>query len=215
MTSVHFTANFETLLQVKAYQEFFFTHLLPGEGDLDAEWGSLMEKYRAKSGLYCQMLLEILEEMGLTAQVKRVIVDSEYRVSATDSELLLPDTFDPEKGDLSLFLSPESFEHPGAIRHELGHLQDSLSPGFDYKRLRQISNAAVNEVWNVFIDSRLEREKTPGLGKEERWHYFCLTFPRMPPPQRRAYFDALWSTSSYTHEEVILHEKALKGYAEI
>ena len=213
MTSIHFTANFEALLQVKAYQEFFFTHLLPGEGDLDGEWGSLVERYRAKLGLYGQMLREILEEMGLTTQIKRVIVDSEYRVSATDSELLLPDTFDPETGELRLFLSPESFEHPGSIRHELGHLQDRLSSGFDYKRLRQLSNASVNEVWNVFIDSRLEREKTPGLVKEERWHYFSLTFPRMPPSQRRAYFETLWSLTSYNHEEVIFYGEALKDYA--
>ena len=215
MPSVHFTANFEALLQMKAYQEFFFTYLLPLDGELDGEWGSLVEKYREKMGLYCQMLLEILEEMGLTAQVKKVIVDSEYRVSATGSEFLLPDTFDPEMGELRLFLSPESFEHPGAIRHELGHLQDRLSPGFDYKRLQQLSSTALNEVWNVFIDRRLEREKTPGLAKEERWHYFSLTFPRMPSSQRREYFETLWSSTSYTHGDVILHGDALKGYAQL
>ena len=79
MPSVHFTANFEALLQMKAYQEFFFTYLLPLDGELDGEWGSLVEKYREKMGLYCQMLLEILEEMGLTAQVKKVIVDLNTR----------------------------------------------------------------------------------------------------------------------------------------
>jgi len=213
MTSVNFTANFEALLQMKAYQEFFFTYPLPLDGELDGEWGSLVERYREKIGLYSQMLQEILAEMGLTAQVKKMIVDSEYRVSATSSELLLLDTFHSDIGELRLFLSPESFEHPGTIRHELGHLQDWLSSGFDYKRLRPLFNTAVNEVWNVFIDSRLDREKTPGLTKDERWHYFSLTFPRMPPSQKRAYFETLWSFSSYTHEEIILHGEALKGYA--
>lgn len=215
MTSVHFTAHFEALLQMKSYREFFFSSLLPLEGDLDAEWGSLMERYREKAVHYCRMMREILKEMRLTAQVKKVVIDAEYRVSATDSELLLPDSFSPEIGELKLFLSPESFEKPNTIRHELGHLQDKISHGFDYEKLRRLYNAAVNEVWNVFIDSRLEREKTPGLTKEERWHYFSLTFSRMPPTQRRPYFETLWSSASYTHEEVIFHAEALKDYAEI
>ena len=215
MTTVHFTAHFEALLQMKAYQEFFFSSLLPLDGDLDAEWGSLMERYREKAAHYCRLLQDILKEMRLTAQVKKVVIDAEYRVSATDSELLLPDSFNPEIGELNLFLSPESFEKPHTIRHELGHLQDRLSHGFGFEKLRRLYNAAVNEVWNVFIDSRLEREKTPGLTKEERWHHFSLTFPRMPPTQRRAYFETLWNSASYTHEEVIFHAEALKDYAEI
>ncbi len=215
MTSVHFTAHFEALLQMKAYQEFFFSSLLPLDDDLDAEWGSLMERYREKAAHYCHLLQEILKEMRLTAQVKKVVIDAEYRVSATDSELLLPESFDPEIGELKLFLSPESFENPPTIRHELGHLQDRVSHAFDYEKLRRLYNAAVNEVWNVFIDSRLEREKTPGLTQEERWHYFSLTFPRMPPTQRRSYFETLWNSASYTHEEVIFHGEALKEYTEL
>ena len=215
MTSVHFTAHFEALLQMKAYQEFFFSSLLPLEGDLDAEWGSLMKRYREKAVHYHRVLQDILKEMRLTAQVKKVVIDAEYRVSATDSELLLPDSFNPEIGELMLFLSPESFEKPSTIRHELGHLQDRLSHDFGYEKLRQLYNDAVNEVWNVFIDSRLEREKTPGLTKEERWHHFSLTFPRMPPTQRKAYFETLWSSASYTHEEVIFHGEALKEYTEL
>ena len=215
MTSVHFTAHFEALLQMKAYQEFFFSSLLPLEGDLDAEWGSLMERYREKAAIYCRLLKDILKEMKLITQVKKVVIDAEYKVSATDSELLLADSFNTEMGELKLFLSPESFEKPHSIRHELGHLQDKISHAFDYEKLRQLYNAAVNEVWNVFIDSRLEREKTPGLMKEERWRYFSLTFHRIPPTRRRSYFEDLWSSASYTHEEVIFHANALKGYAEL
>lgn len=89
--------------------------------------------------------------------------------------------------------SPRSFTE--ACLHELSHLRDDHQSGVDLTGAPVSEREALNELWNVWIDGRLNRRGLPAMTRGERRRVFARTLREMPRYRARGerVFQALWS----------------------
>jgi hypothetical protein len=64
--------------------------------------------------------------------------------------------------------------------HELCHLKDDHESGVDLSGHPERDREALNELWNVWIDGRLNRRGLPAISRAERRRVFARTLERAP-----------------------------------
>ena len=99
------------------------------------------------------------------------------------------------------------------LRHELMHVSDMIDEGFgygtelfDYSTLeKRIIRDRYRLFWDIFVDSRLEREGRETIAtKEERKKEFVSFFSKIPEETRDLIFERMWSGEEpLTHERMI------------
>ena len=102
--------------------------------------------------------------------------------------------------------SPRSFLD--TLFHEFAHIHDELRHGIRAEAVPPSARQAFNEVWNVWIDGRLQRSGKPGLKRRARLAFFRSTFPGALDSGR--IFDELWNADSLDHEALIRAVQGLK-----
>ncbi|MBI4363886.1 MAG: hypothetical protein HY568_00495 [Candidatus Latescibacteria bacterium] len=82
-----------------------------------------------------------------------------------------------------------------ACLHELYHLRDDHEAGVDLSAQPEEGREALNELWNVWIDGRLNRRGLPAMSRVERHRVYVRTlrgYPRFAWRGERI-FQALWT----------------------
>jgi hypothetical protein len=113
----------------------------------------------------------------------------------------------------SRFSNPEEAQELDAfLIHELMHAKDMVDPEFDYEdsfipgnpSVKNLITARFRLLWNVYVDSRLERMGVVSiLSKQGRFREFDNFYRKIPEKQRKGIFEGLWRTEMFTHEELL------------
>lgn len=82
-----------------------------------------------------------------------------------------------------------------ACLHELSHLRDDHQSGVDLTGAPPCDREALNELWNVWIDGRLNRRGLPAMTRGERRRVYVRTLRGAPRFRARGerVFQALWN----------------------
>jgi len=108
-------------------------------------------------------------------------------VSEDDSEIINPRiSFNHETCGVTLYVVSQLYRRNNCdyiLYHEFGHIADRLNPNFGYSdekksSLTDIEQYALMEVWNLYIDSRLNHYGLFQLGENDRSVY-CLINGRL------------------------------------
>ncbi len=113
----------------------------------------------------------------------------------------------------SRFSNPEEAQELDAfLIHEFMHAKDMVDPEFDYEdafipgnpSVKNLITARFRLLWNVYVDSRLERAGIISvLPREARYREFDNFYRKVPEQQRRGIFEGIWQTEKFTHEELL------------
>ena len=113
----------------------------------------------------------------------------------------------------SRFSNPEEAQELDAfLIHEFMHAKDMVDPEFDYEdafipgnpSVKNLITARFRLLWNIYVDSRLERAGIISvLPREARYREFDNFYRKIPEQQRRGIFEGLWQTEKFTHEELL------------
>lgn len=113
----------------------------------------------------------------------------------------------------SRFSNPEEVQELDAfLIHEFMHAKDMVDPEFDYEdsfipgnpSVKNLITARFRLLWNVYVDSRLDRMGVVSvLSREARYREFDNFYRKIPETQRRGIFEGLWQTEVFTHEELL------------
>jgi hypothetical protein len=113
----------------------------------------------------------------------------------------------------SRFSNPEEVQELDAfLIHEFMHAKDMVDPEFDYEdsfipgnpSVKNLITARFRLLWNVYVDSRLDRMGVVSvLSREARYREFDNFYRKIPETQRRGIFEGLWRTEVFTHEELL------------
>lgn len=157
-----------------------------------------------------KMMRKILEEFSRVDKVVSVFVVQAEEDEEAD---LVGEEGKPEL--ILIRLRPESFLQPAllnkVLKHELMHVSDMLDEDFGY-RMERLGNSLVEEMtvkdkyrllWDIYIDSRLERRGAGQEAKELRFAEFERLYQKIPEQHRNKVFEALWSTQRMTHSELL------------
>lgn len=95
-------------------------------------------------------------------------------------------------------LAPRHFSRRSfaeACLHELLHLRDDHELGVELSGYPEREREALNELWNVWIDGRLNRRGLPAMSRAERRRIYRRTLSALPgfPKRGERVFQALWS----------------------
>jgi hypothetical protein len=100
--------------------------------------------------------------------------------------------------------------------HEFLHLKDDHEAGVDLAGHPEADRDALNELWNVWIDGRLNRRGLPAMSRAERRRVYVRTlgrYPRFPRTGERI-FKALWAADHLGPTELRAFLIELQGPAE-
>lgn len=91
-----------------------------------------------------------------------------------------------------------------ACLHELYHLRDDHEAGVDLAAQPEQGREALNELWNVWIDGRLNRRGLPAMTRAERHRVYVRTLGGYPRFSRRGerIFQALWTADHLGPKEL-------------
>ncbi|PIR00800.1 MAG: hypothetical protein COV66_05100 [Nitrospinae bacterium CG11_big_fil_rev_8_21_14_0_20_45_15] len=113
----------------------------------------------------------------------------------------------------SRFSNPEDVKDLGAfLIQEFMHAKDMVDPEFDYEdafipgnpSIKNLITARFRLLWNMYVDSRLERMGVIStMPKEARFREFDNFYRKVPDKQRRGIFEGVWRTEVFTHEELL------------
>jgi len=95
-------------------------------------------------------------------------------------------------------IAPQQFSRRSfaeACLHELFHLKDDHDSGVDLTGAPVAEREALNELWNVWIDGRLNRRGLPAMTRGERRRVYARTLSGTPGYRKRGdrIFQALWN----------------------
>ena len=95
-------------------------------------------------------------------------------------------------------IAPQQFSRRSfaeACLHELFHLKDDHDSGVDLTGAPVAEREALNELWNVWIDGRLNRRGLPAMTRAERRRVYARTLACCPGYRGRGerIFQALWN----------------------
>jgi hypothetical protein len=102
-----------------------------------------------------------------------------------------------------------------ACLHELSHLRDDHESGVDLSGHPEADREALNELWNVWIDGRLNRRGLPAMTRGERRRVFGRTLGTKARYAERGerVFRALWRADHLGPRELLAYLEELKGPA--
>ncbi|GJL79171.1 MAG: hypothetical protein NPINA01_21600 [Nitrospinaceae bacterium] len=113
----------------------------------------------------------------------------------------------------SRFSNPEeALELDAFLIHEFMHAKDMVDPEFDYEdafipgnpSVKNLITARFRLLWNVYVDSRLERMGVVSVSsKQARFREFDNFYRKIPDKQRKGIFEGLWRTETFNHEELL------------
>ncbi|HEU5310466.1 MAG TPA: hypothetical protein VFV24_03335 [Candidatus Eisenbacteria bacterium] len=97
--------------------------------------------------------------------------------------------------------------------HELCHLKDDHESGVDLSGHPERDREALNELWNVWIDGRLNRRGFPAISRAERRRVFERTLGRAPRygAVGERIFRALWRADHLGPRELRAYLNELQG----
>jgi len=108
--------------------------------------------------------------------------------------------------------SDESKDLEAFLIHEFMHAKDTVDPEFDYEdsyipgnpSVKNLITARFKLLWNIYVDSRLDRRNLPGImSREARYREFDNYYRKIPERQRRGIFQGVWETEKFSHEELL------------
>lgn len=115
-------------------------------------------------------------------------------------------------------LGPRQFSRKSfaeACLHELLHLKDDHESGVDLAEPPEQDRDALNELWNVWIDGRLNRRGLPAMSRAERHRVYVRTlsgYPRFRLAGDRV-FKALWTADHLSPGELRAYLTEVTGPA--
>jgi hypothetical protein len=100
-----------------------------------------------------------------------------------------------------------------ACLHELCHLKDDHESGVDLTGAPESERESLNELWNVWIDGRLNRRGLPAMTRGERRRVYARTVSRSPGYRARGerVFQALWNADHLGPRELRSYLAELMG----
>jgi hypothetical protein len=115
-------------------------------------------------------------------------------------------------------LSPREFSGRSfaeACLHELYHLKDDHESGVDLAGHPERDREALNELWNVWIDGRLNRRGLPAMTRRERRREYARTLQSLGHYATRGdrVFRALWRADHLGPRELLAFLGELRGNA--
>ena len=161
---------------------------------------------------YGRFLVEILDEFP---HVKEKVEEVHVR-RATSKQNEGSNVVDDGKKVIIRLYSEQFIEGEKickVLRHELMHVSDILDEGFGYGT-ELYENSPMEEriirdryrlFWDIYVDSRLEREGRETIAaKEERKKEFVSFFSKIPEETRDLIFERMWSGKEpLTHNKMV------------
>jgi hypothetical protein len=100
-----------------------------------------------------------------------------------------------------------------ASLHELCHLKDDHESGVDLSGHPEKAREALNELWNVWIDGRLNRRGLPAIARAERRRVYARTLSSAPgyAAVGERVFRALWRADHLGPQELVSFLDELRG----
>jgi len=100
-----------------------------------------------------------------------------------------------------------------AALHELCHLKDDHESGVDLSGHPERDREALNELWNVWIDGRLNRRGLPAISRAERRRVYARTLSKTPgyAASGERVFRTLWLADHLGPEELVSFLGELQG----
>ncbi|MFQ5713808.1 MAG: hypothetical protein ACE5GU_07240 [Candidatus Scalinduaceae bacterium] len=151
----------------------------------------------------CKMVEDVVRELGINQKLEHIVIKHPPSGSPVDMNYLSSDN---KSLDLEIVDSMVNLE--GRIRHELMHVADQLDEGFKFKE-SNIPTEGTGDyrrykyLWNVYIDSRLERSGKPAYDtQEDREEEMKECYPELSMELRKECFDFLWELEPLNHEQI-------------
>ncbi len=150
-----------------------------------------------------KMINNVVEELGINQKLKGITIKHPPADSPIDMNYLSPDN---ESLELEIVDSLDNLE--GRIRHELMHVADQLNDMFKYKESlmpREGTGAfrRYKYLWNVYIDSRLEKSGKPAYDTQDaREKEIEECYPELSAEFRKKCFNFLWELGLLDFEQI-------------
>ncbi len=154
-------------------------------------------------GQILKMVELVVQELGISSKLENILIKHPPSGSPVDMNYLSSDN---KSLDLEIVDSMVNLE--GRVRHELMHVADQLDEKFKFKE-SNIPTEGTGDyrrykyLWNVYIDSRLERSGKPAYDtQEDREEEMRECYPELSMELRKECFDFLWELEPLNHEQV-------------
>ncbi len=150
-----------------------------------------------------KMIENIVEELGINQKLKEITIKHPPADSLIDMNYLSSDN---ESLQLEIVDSLDNLE--GRVRHELMHVADQLDEKFKYKEglIPKEGTGAFRRykyLWNVYIDSRLEKSGKPAYDSQEaREKEIEECYPELSFDLRNKCFGFLWALELLDFEQI-------------
>jgi hypothetical protein len=151
----------------------------------------------------CKMIEGVVRELGINQKLEDIVIKHPPSDSPIDMNYLSSDN---RSLKLEIVDSLDNLE--GRSRHELMHVADQLDEKFKYKDSlipREGTGAyrRYKYLWNVYIDSRLERSGKPAYEtQEEREREMGECYPELSMGLRKKCFGFLWIQGLLNFEQI-------------
>ncbi len=151
----------------------------------------------------CKMIEDVVEELGINQKLKEISIKHTPTDSPIDMNYLSTDN---ETLELEIVDSLDNLE--GRVRHELMHVADQLDRKFRFKDNLIPSEGTgafrrYKYLWNVYIDSRLEKSGKPAYDTQEaREKEIEECYPELSADLRKKCFDFLWELQLLDFEQI-------------
>ncbi|HCN19655.1 MAG: hypothetical protein A3C38_07475 [Planctomycetes bacterium RIFCSPHIGHO2_02_FULL_50_42] len=161
-----------------------------------------IEKGFENQGRICKCVEEALWELGLRDKLEEVLIKHTPSGSSTDMNYLSP------KKSLVLEIVDSLENLEGRVLHELMHVTDQLNKKFKYKKGREPEGGTGERrrykyLWNVYIDSRLERAGRPAYEtRQTREGEMRECYPELSADMRTQVFDFLWELEPLDQKQI-------------
>ncbi len=150
-----------------------------------------------------KMVEDVVRELGINQKLEHIVIKHPPSDSPIDMNYLSSDN---KSLDLEIVDSMVNLE--GRVRHELMHVADQLDEKFKFKE-SNIPTEGTGDyrrykyLWNVYIDSRLERSGKPAYDtQEDREEEMRECYPELSMELRKECFDFLWELEPLNHEQI-------------
>ena len=150
-----------------------------------------------------KMVEDIVKELNIGNKLEDIIIKHPPSGPPIDMNYL---SSNGRSLDLEIVDSLDNLE--GRIRHELMHVADQLEEGFKYHEALVPAEGTgdfrrYKYLWNVYIDSRLEREAKPAYEtRENREKEMEECYPELSEELRKKIFDFLWKLTPLNFKQI-------------
>lgn len=174
-------------------------------------WTTLIERYRSmikivegfeNSEQICKMIEDVAGELGIDQKLEEIAIKHPPDTPIDMNYL----SSDNKSLELEIVDSLDNLE--GRVRHELMHVADQLDGKFKYKDslIPPDGTGAFRRykyLWNVYIDSRLEKSGKPAYDtKEAREKEIEECYPELSANLRKRCFTFLWGMGLLDFEQI-------------